>query len=118
MAGYVDGFVIVVPRKNLAAYKKMARWGRKTWMKHGALQYFECIGDDLKPPFGLPFPKGTGAKAGDAIVFSFITYKSKAHRNAVNAKVMKDPSMHGAPPKMPFDINRMMYGGFKVAVEG
>jgi len=120
MAGYVDGFVIVVPKKNLAAYKKMASLGRKIWMKHGALQYFECFGDDLKvkPGCGLPFPEGTRAKAGDAVVFSFITYKSKAHRNAVNAKVMKDPSMHGAPPKMPFDINRMMYGGFKVAVEG
>lgn len=118
MAGYVDGFVIVVPRKNLAAYKKMAQGGRKIWMKHGALQYFECFGDDLKVKFGLPFPKGTKAKASETVVFSFITYKSKAHRDAVNAKVMNDPAMHKMPPKMPFDMNRMMYGGFKVVVEG
>lgn len=118
MAGYVDGFVIVVARKNLPAYKKMAQGGRKIWMKHGALQYFECFGDDLKPGFGLPFPKGTGAKAGETVVFSFITYKSKAHRDAVNTKVMNDPAMQKMPPKMPFDMNRMMVGGFKVVVEG
>jgi uncharacterized protein YbaA (DUF1428 family) len=120
MAGYVDGFVIPIPRKNLAAYKKMAQWGRKTWMKHGALQYFECFGDDLKVKAGcgLPFPKGARTKAGETVVFAFITYKSKAHRNAVNAKVMSDPALNQGPPKMPFDVRRMMYGGFKVVVEG
>jgi uncharacterized protein YbaA (DUF1428 family) len=120
MAGYVDGFVIPVPRKNLPAYKRMANWGRDTWMKYGALQYFECFGHDLKvkPGCGLPFPKGARAKAGEIVVFAFITYKSKAHRDAVNAKVMKDPALKDAPPKMPFDVNRMMYGGFKVVVEG
>lgn len=120
MATYVDGFVIPVPKKNLAAYKRMATWGRKTWMKHGALQYFECVGDDLKaqPNCGIGFPKGVRLKPGDTVMFSFIIYKSKAHRDAVNAKVMKDPSMKTMPKKMPFDMKRFMYGGFKAIVEG
>ena len=116
---YVDGFVIPIPRKNVTAYKKMANGGRKIWMKHGALQYFECVGDDLKVPMGgLAFPKGIRLKAGETIVFAFIVYKSKAHRNAVNKKVMSDPAMATMPKKMPFDPKRMMYGGFKTIVEG
>ena len=120
MAKYVDGFAIAVPKKNVAAYKRMAIWGRKIWMKHGALQYFECVGDELqvKNGCGPGFLKGIGTKPGETVMFAFIIYKSKAHRNAVNAKVMKDPSMHNVPPKMPFDMKRFLYGGFKAIVEG
>jgi uncharacterized protein YbaA (DUF1428 family) len=121
MAKYVDGFAIAVPRKNLAAYKKMATWGRRVWMKYGALQYFECAGDDLnvdKKGCGPGFLKGMRVKPGETVMFSFIIYKSKAHRDAVNAKVMNDPSMKKAPPKMPFDMKRFLYGGFKAIVEG
>ncbi|HVE41473.1 MAG TPA: DUF1428 domain-containing protein [Planctomycetota bacterium] len=120
MAKYVDGFVIPVPKKNAAAYKRMATWGRKMWMKYGALQYFECVGDDLKvqPGCGLGFSKGARLKPNDSVVFAFIVYKSKAHRDAVNKKVFADPSMKQMPPSMPFDIKRMMYGGFKVFIEG
>ncbi len=120
MAGYVDGFVVPVPKKNLAAYKRMAQWGKRTWLKHGALQYFECAGQDLKVKkgCGLSYPKGLRLKPGETVVFAFITYRSKAHRDAVNKKVMGDPSMGQAPPEMPFDINRMMWGGFRVMVEG
>lgn len=120
MAKYVDGYVIPVPRKNFAAYKRMATWGRKMWMKHGALQYFECVGDDLKVQkgFGLGFPKGARLKSNETVVFAFIVYKSKAHRDAVNKKVMADPSMNKIPPTMPFDIGRMMYAGFRAFIEG
>lgn len=117
MAKYVDGFVIPVSKNKIAEYRKMAALGKKIWMKHGALQYFECVGDDLTPEFGLPFPKGIKIKAGETVVFSWIVYKSKAHRDAVNKKVMSDPSMKEPPKPMPFDFNRMMYGGFKVIVE-
>jgi uncharacterized protein YbaA (DUF1428 family) len=120
MAKYVDGFVIPVPKRKLAAYKRLANWGRKMWMKYGALEYFECVGDDLKskPGFGVGFPKGIRLKPGYTVVFAFIVYRSKAHRNAVNAKVMKDPSMKNMPKTMPFDMTRFMQGGFKVIVEG
>jgi uncharacterized protein YbaA (DUF1428 family) len=114
---YVDGFLLAVPKKNLAAYRKMAAWGRRMWMKYGAVQYVECVGDDLKPQFGMPFPKLMKLKPGEVPVFSWIAYKSKAHRDAVNAKVMKDPSMDKMPKKMPFDPKRMCYGGFKVLIE-
>ena len=120
MAKYVDGFAFAVPKRNLAAYKRLATLGRKTWMKHGALQYFECVGDDLKVPKGCGpgFPRGMRAKPGETVMFAFIIYKSKAHRDAVNAKVMKDPFMSKVPPKMPFDMKRFLVGGFKAIVEG
>lgn len=120
MAKYVDGFVIPVPKKNLADYKRMAQLGRKIWMKHGALQYFECVGDDLKvlEGCGPGFPKGIGLKTGETAIFAFIIYKSKAHRDAVNKKVMKDPAMQAPPKKMPFDMARFLTGGFKTIVEG
>ena len=120
MAKYVDGFVIALSRKSVGAYKRMANWGRKTWMKYGALQYFECLGDDLKPHPGCGpgFLKGIRAKPGETVVFAFIIYKSKAHRDAVNAKVMKDPSMLTVSKKMPFTMTRFLYGGFKTIVEG
>lgn len=122
MAQYVDGFVIPIPKKNLAAYKRMANGGRKIWMKHGALQYFECVGDDLEVhsggACGKGFPKGIRLKPDETAIFSFIIYTSKAHRDEVNAKVMNDPSMKKMPKTMPFDMKRFMYGGFKVIAEG
>lgn len=114
---YVDGFVIPVPKKNVAAYRTMARWGKRVWMKHGALDYKECIGDDHHASCGLPFLKGIRAKPNETVFFSFIVYRSKAHRNAVNKRVMSDPSMQEPPKGMPFDPKRMMYGGFKVLVD-
>jgi uncharacterized protein YbaA (DUF1428 family) len=117
---YVDGFVIPVAKKDVAAYKKMADWGKKMWMKYGALQYFECAGDDLN---GMPgcgdFKKMTGIKPTETVFFSFIVYKSKAHRDAVNKKVMAEMQKQQAmPAKMPFDLKRMAYGGFKTLVQG
>ena len=117
---YVDGFVLPVPTKNLAAYKKIAKIASKVWMDHGALQYCECVGEDLKVQFGMPFPKLVKPKAGETIVFAFIVYKSKSHRNAINKKVMKDPRLAAAcdPKNTPFDVKRMVYGGFQIMVEG
>jgi uncharacterized protein YbaA (DUF1428 family) len=116
---YVDGFVIPVPTKNLKVYAKMAALGGKIWMEHGALQYCECVGDELVSKCGLPFPQGIQAKKGETIVFAWIVFKSKAHRNKVNALVMKDPRLGQGmdPNKMPFDFNRMLYGGFKTIVD-
>lgn len=121
MAKYVDGFVMVVKKKNLKAYQAMAAKGGRLWKKSGALQYVECVGDDL---YGkqvmLPFPKLAKAKRGELVIFSFIVYKSRAHRVAVMAKVMKDPFMDpknwGDKP-MPFDMKRSASGGFKTIVE-
>ncbi len=123
-ANYVDGFVFVVPKKNVAAYKKMAAEGAKMWKKYGALDYKECIGDDLyiKEMGGMKpklFPEMAKAKKGETVWFSFITYKSRAHRDAVNKKVMAEMSKHAEKYKdmpMPFDMKRMAYGGFKVEV--
>jgi uncharacterized protein YbaA (DUF1428 family) len=115
---YVDGFLLPVPKKNLAKYRKLARLGAKVWMKHGALEYRECVGDDLNAKGMLGFPTVIKPKAGETVVFSWIVYKSKAHRDAVNKKVMKDPALAGMDPKtMPFDCKRMAYGGFKTLVE-
>ena len=120
---YVDGFVLVVPNKNITAYKKMAIIGRNVWMKHGALDYKECVGDDLKPNMrgmkGLTFPQMIKLKKGETIVFSYIVYKSRKHRDEVNVKVMKDSMMNEKKWKdkpMPFDMKHMAYGGFKVLV--
>ncbi len=119
---YVDGFVIAVPEKNLPEYRKMAEMGEKLWKKHGALEYFECVGDDLNPEgAGIKFPQMVDAGPGETVVFSFIVFKSRAHRDEVNAKVMKDPWMDSPEMKdkpMPFDMKRMAYGGFNVIVEG
>ena len=113
---YVDGFVLPVPRKNLKAYVKMAKWGKRVWLKHGALDYQECVGDDLKVKWGVPFPRLAKLKAGETVVFSYIVYKSRAHRDRVNAKVMKEMETAPGFKDMPFDIKRMTYGGFKVLV--
>ena len=121
--GYVDGFVLPVPKNKTAAYKKMAALGAKTWMKCGALAYYECMGDDLKvkSEHGFKpraFPDIAKAKANETVWFSFIMFKDKKHRNAVNKKVMaamaKEAKAWGMP--MPFEPNRMAYGGFKVIV--
>ena len=115
---YVDGFVLVVPKKKIAAYKKMAARAATVWKDHGALDYRECVGDDLKVKMGLRFPKLAKTKAGETVVFSYIVYKSRAHRDRVNAKVMKDKRLfEGMPKEMPFDMKRMAYGGFKTLVE-
>ncbi|HLP79928.1 MAG TPA: DUF1428 domain-containing protein [Acidobacteriota bacterium] len=115
---YVDGFVFTVPKKNHKAYVKMAKLGKKTWLKHGALDYKECKGDDLKAPMRKTFPQITKASKNEDVWFSFIVFKSKAHRNAVNKKVMKEFSNMSGPTDMPFDMNKLAYGGFKTVVEG
>ena len=117
MAHYVDGFLIPIKKKNVANYKKMARLSCKVWMEHGALAYYESVGDDLKSPWGLPFGKLCKLKTDETAVFAFIVFKSKANRNSVNKKVMKDPRMDPAKFKtMPFDMKKMSVGGFKVIV--
>lgn len=117
--GYVDGFVLVIPRKNIKAYKKMASDGARVWKKFGALSYFECMGDDLHPKMvKLTFPKLTKLKQNETVWFSFITFKSKAHRDSVNKKVMKYfEKIFNKDKPMPFDMNRMAYGGFKTIVK-
>jgi uncharacterized protein YbaA (DUF1428 family) len=116
---YVDGFVLPLPKKNLKAYFQMAKKAGKIWREHGALEYRECVGDDLNVKMGLPFPRLAKLKAGETVVFSWIVYKSRAHRDSVNAKVMKDSRIAGMcdEKSMPFDVKRMAYGGFKVAVD-
>ena len=113
---YVDGYVLPVPKRTLKAYIRMARTGEKMWRKHGALDYKECIGDDLKPKWGALFPQMMKLKPGETVVFSYIVFKSRAHRDRVNAKVMKDMEKMGGLKDMPFDVKRMVYGGFKFAV--
>jgi uncharacterized protein YbaA (DUF1428 family) len=122
---YVDGFVIVVPEENLPAYRKMAEEAGKIWKKYGALEYIESVGEDLNPNVpaemkGITFPQMTGAKPGETVVFSYILFKSKQHRDEVNAMVMKDPFMTAPQQQgqeMPFDMKRLAYGGFDVIVE-
>jgi uncharacterized protein YbaA (DUF1428 family) len=116
---YVDGFVLVVPKKRLDTYRAMAKTAARVWKKHGALFYKECVGDDLNPKYGVPFGKMVKLKAGESVVFSYIVFKSRAHRDRVNAKVMKDPEIQAGMENMPmpFDMKRMVYGGFKVIVE-
>ena len=116
---YVDGYVLPVSKKNLQAYCRMAENAGKIWREHGALEYRECAGDDLKVKFGVPLPRLAKAKPGETVVFSWIVFKSRAHRDRVNAKVMKDPRITGMcdSKSMPFDVKRMAYGGFKVLVD-
>ncbi|MFY9618859.1 MAG: DUF1428 domain-containing protein [Pyrinomonadaceae bacterium] len=117
---YVDGFVLAVPTKNLAAYRKMSTAAGKVWRKYGALEYVEAVGDDLEVKFGVSFNKLVKPKRGETVLFSWIVYKSRAHRDKVNAQVMTDPQIKKAMEKgpMPFDLKRMAYGGFKFLVEG
>jgi uncharacterized protein YbaA (DUF1428 family) len=126
---YVDGFVLPVPTKNLQAYRRMAQKAGKVWREHGALEYRECVGDDLqtmvtetgpKKVKGVPlFARAVRLKRGETVAFSWIVFKSRADRDRVNAKVMKDPRLSEMmdPKAMPFDVKRMLYGGFKVLVE-
>ena len=118
MARYVDGFLLPVPKKNLAAYVRMARKAGKVWIEHGAISYLECQGDDLGHSMGLPFPKLAKLKPGETLFYSFIVYKSRGHRDRVNKKVMADPRlkemMEGKD--MPFDAKRMFWGGFRSLV--
>ena len=117
-ARYVDGFVLAVPKRNIDAYRRMAKLGAKIWREHGALDFRECIGDDLAVKMGMPFPKMMKLKPNETVVFSWITFKSRAHRDSVNAKVMKDLRLSDMDPKsMPFDMKRMVYGGFKIIVD-
>jgi uncharacterized protein YbaA (DUF1428 family) len=118
MAGYIDGFVIPVPKRQIAAYKRIARRAGKVWREHGALDYVECMADDVKPGKLTSFPQAVMLKKNEVVWFSFIHYKSRAHRDRVNAKVMKDPRLADMmnAKDMPFDGKRMFWGGFKVAV--
>ena len=116
---YVDGFVLPVPKKSLPKYRRIAKLASKVWRDHGALQYIECVGDDLNIKWALPFPRGMKIKPGETVMFSFIVYKSRAHRDRVNKAAMKDPRLAkmGDPKDMPFDCKRMMAGGFKSLVD-
>ena len=115
---YVDGFVLPVPRKNIAAYKKMAKLAGKVWRDHGALDYRECVAEDVKVGKWTSFPRSVKLKKGETVVFSWITYKSRAHRDRVLAKVMKDKRLASMmdPKALPFDGKRMIYGGFDTIV--
>ena len=118
MAHYVDGFVVPVPLKNLAVYRAMSRKFGKIWMQYGALQYAECMADDVKPGKVTSFPQSVKLKADETVVFAWIVYKSRKHRDSVNAKVMSDPRVVGMKPSTtPFDGKRMFWGGFKTLVE-
>jgi uncharacterized protein YbaA (DUF1428 family) len=116
---YVDGFVVPVPKRKLQAYRRMAQKAGKIWREHGALEFRECVADDVKWGKRTSFPRSVKLKAGETVMFSFIVYKSKADRNRVNAKVMKDKRLASMmdPKAMPFDAKRMIYGGFKVMVD-
>ena len=116
---YVDGFVLPVPKKNLQAYRRMAQKAGKIWREQGALEFRECVGEDLNVKMLVPFSRRIKLKPGETVVFSWIGFKSRADRDRVNAKVMKDPRLAKMmdPKAMPFDSKRMIYGGFKVAVD-
>jgi uncharacterized protein YbaA (DUF1428 family) len=115
---YVDGYVLAIPKKHLKTYRRMAGIGRKAWMKHGAVDYKECAADDLQAKWGTPFSKAMKLKPGETVIFAYIVFKSRAHRDRVNAKVMKEMmATSDAMKDMPFDMKRMVYGGFKTIVE-
>jgi uncharacterized protein YbaA (DUF1428 family) len=116
---YVDGFVVPVPKKKLAAYRSMAKKAGKVWMEHGALSYIECVADDVKVGKRTSFPRSVKLKSGETVVFSWITYKSRAARDSIMGKVMKDKRLAAMmnPGAMPFDGKRMIFGGFKAFLE-
>jgi uncharacterized protein YbaA (DUF1428 family) len=114
---YVDGFVLPVPKKNVAAYRAMARKAGKIWKEHGALEYRECVADDVKPGKVTSFPQSVKLKNGEAVWFSWIAYRSRADRDRILKKVMADERLKGDMNNMPFDVRRMIYGGFKVVVD-
>jgi uncharacterized protein YbaA (DUF1428 family) len=114
MAFYVDGFVLPVPRDNLDAYKKLARVAAKVWLEYGALEYHECVADDVQPGKVTSFPQAVKLKPDEVVIFSWIVYRSRRDRDKINAQVMKDPRLAGMDPKtLPFDGKRMFWGGFK-----
>ena len=118
MAVYVDGFVVPVPKKKIAAYRALARKAGKVWRKYGALEYVECVADDVKPGKWTSFPQSVKLKPTEVVWFSWIVYKSRKHRDSVNAKAMKDKAFATMDPKkMPFDGKRMFWGGFKAMVK-
>ena len=119
MARYVDGFVLPVPKRNLDAYRRMARKAGKIWREQGALEYGECVAEDVKKGEVTSFPQSVELKRGETVVFAWIVYRSRAHRDRVNAKVMEDPRLADQmdPNAMPFDSKRMIYGGFEVVVD-
>jgi uncharacterized protein YbaA (DUF1428 family) len=116
---YVDGYVLPIPKKNLGAYRRMARQACKVWRKHGAVVYCESVGEDLKSKWGVSFLRLARCKPGETVVFAWIVYRSRAHRDRVNARVMKDPALSAMMNNkaMPFDVRRMAYGGFKILVQ-
>jgi len=119
MARYVDGFVVPVPKKKLAAYRRLARLGAKVWREHGALEYVEAVADDVRRGKRTSFPRSVKLKAGEVVVFSYIVYRSRQQRDRVMAKVMADPRLASMmdPAAMPFDAERMFWGGFKMLVD-
>ncbi len=118
MAKYADGYVLAVPKKKLQAYRRLAQQAAKVWRDHGALDYKECVGEDMHPQWGVHFPKMMKVKRGETVVFAWIVFKSRADRDRVNARVMKDPRIANTDMKdMPFDAKRMVYGGFHVLVD-
>lgn len=116
---YVDGFIVPVPKKNLQAYRRMAQKAGKVWRSHGALDYKECVADDVKVGKWTSFPRSVKRKSNETVVFSYIVYKSRGARDRILKKVMKDPRLAKMmdPKKMPFDAKRMIYGGFKIIVD-
>ena len=118
MAHYVDGYVVPIPKRKLKTYQKIAQKASKVWLDHGALDYRECAIDDTEIKPTLPFARGIRSKPGETIVFAYVVFKSRAHRDKVNAKVMKDPRVSEMcdPKDMPFDCQRMLYGGFQTIV--
>jgi uncharacterized protein YbaA (DUF1428 family) len=119
MPGYVDGFVLPIPKKNAEAYRRIARRAGRIWREHGALEYRECIADDVKPGKRTSFPQSVKLKPGEVVWFSWIVFRSREHRDRVNARVMADRRVASMmdPKKRPFDARRMIYGGFRVAVD-
>ena len=119
MAHYVDGFVVPVPSRNLDAYRRMAETAGKVWKEHGALEYWECVADDVKPGKVTSFPQAVQLKDDEVVVFSWIVYASREERDRINAKVMEDPRMKDMmdPKELPFDGMRMFWGGFKSIIE-
>jgi uncharacterized protein YbaA (DUF1428 family) len=115
---YVDGYILPIPKRNIAAYRRMAKMAGKVWRDHGALEYVECIADDVKSGKHTSFPRSVKLKPGETVIFAYILYKSRAQRDRVNAKVMKDPRLAKSmdPKAMPFDAKRMFWGGFKVLI--
>ena len=116
---YVDGYVLPVPKKNVQAYRRIAQKAGRIWREHGAVEYRECVGVDLNVKSGVSFPRRIKLQRGETVFFSWVVFKSRAHRDRVNAKVMKDPRLSDMmdPKAMPFDVKRMLYGGFKIVVD-